>query len=133
MTENQFQVLRSLYAAVGSVGDAFGSEATSSGLVMPTRKPSLFDACREFFPERWTVQTLGFEGFVANYAKPADDPAIHAFVTLARHLKADAAYLAPGRFDPLAHSRGAFMLGVYLDSMEEAGTRFLIAFDRVET
>ncbi len=133
MTDDQFRVLKSVHAAVSAVADRFGSEATSSGLVLPTRTPSLAEACREWFPSTYTVHPLGFEAFAARYAKPADEPAIHRFVTLARHLQPEAAYLAPHGFDRDAHSRGAFFLAIYLDALEAMGTRAVIAFERVET
>lgn len=133
MTDAQFAVLRSLIRSVSAVGDAFGSEATAPGLAFPHAEPSLEAACRAFFPATWKIHPLGFAPFVARYGGARDDPAVHAFLELAGHFDADAAYLDPGTFRPDAHSRGSFLIVVSLDARKAAGVRLLVAFDRVET
>lgn len=133
MNDGQFRVLRSFYAAVASVADAFGSEATSSGLVLPVPHKSLAEARLAFLPEAWTIHALGFDAFIDKYAKPAHAPAIHAFVEFARHFQADASYVAPSTFDRNAHSRGAFTICLFLNAKDAAGANILVVFERVET
>jgi hypothetical protein len=133
VTDDQFRLMRSIYAAVAAVADSFGSEATAPGLVIPTRRRSLAEASREFLPEHWRAYPLGFDAFVARYARRSCAPAVHAFVELVGHFRPDVAYLAAGAFDPAAHSRGAFVIGLFVDAAAAAGTSFLVVFERVET
>ncbi|MFO0957292.1 MAG: hypothetical protein U0800_07460 [Isosphaeraceae bacterium] len=133
MTEDQFRVLRILYEATAAVGDAFGSESTRSGLVFPTQLATLDEAARAFLPNGWIRSPIGFEPFATRYIQPLRNPAADAFATLIRHFPVEAAYLAPPGFDPNAHSRGAFFLGLFIDARGAAGMRVLIAFERVET
>ena len=133
MTDSQFHAMRRLYAEVAAMADALGSEATSSGLVIPNQCPSLAEARRAFLPDTLISHPLGFETFVHSYCSRSRNPAVARFVDYLRPFRPEAVYFAGPTFDPFAHSRGAFLIALFFDAAVVAGARFLVVFDRVET
>jgi hypothetical protein len=132
MTDAQFEVLRAIHAAVASAGDAFGSEATTGGMVLPCAEPTLRDACARHLPRGWRVVPGAFDDLVRRHAPPGH-PGASRLVALLRHFPVEAALVGGASFRPEARDRGRFFVCLFADAAEAAGTRVLILFERVET
>jgi hypothetical protein len=133
-TVAQLEAFEQFYALVSQVADAFGSEDTSSGKVIPTTAArSLGAAVRRYFPPEFRVYPLEFAQFESEFCAALDNEAVGNFLEAIRPLSPRAAYIAEDGFDPRASNRGAFRLCLFIDATREAGTRFLVYFNRVET
>jgi hypothetical protein len=117
------------------VGDALGSECSTSGFVLPHAFIPWQEAVGGFFPKEYAWSPAPFETFrsLAQHV-PADRfQAVFRFIQLVEPLEPQFAYLGGADFRPHAHDRGSFYLAIHLDQMGYFGWRVLIAFPRVET
>ncbi len=131
MTEQQFAFLQQVYGTVAQVADAFGSEDSSSGLVIPTAAATLA-AAAVHLPASYQLRPLPYSSFARDYSR-AGDAAVARLLTLLTPFKPTAATCAPASFDPQAHSRGRFLLCLFALTQVQAGSNLLLCFTRVET
>ena len=116
-----------------AIGDAFGSESTETGRVAANCSPSIEAAARVLLPKGLIAHRFGFDEFFARYVAGVDSRAGFDFAALVARLAPEFAHLAPPGFDPNAHSRGAFRIGVQVFVPEVPRYNILIVFERVET
>lgn len=133
MTEEQFDRLNAIYQLVAQVADAFGSEDTSSGMVLPTLSDTLEQAAAEYLPDDYDLYPMYFREFVTRYATNRDNPAVDRLIAEIAPLVREAAHAGNADFDPEASDRGVFKLCLFLRCEEETGFNLLLCFTRVET
>jgi hypothetical protein len=133
MTEEQFYSLQNIYFLVAQIGSSFGSEDTSSGLVIPTDIKVFAEAIEQFLPHNYQVYQQEFTNFIKDFCSALDDPAIADFVAHITPLTPEFALVGGADFDPKGLDRGEFYLCLFLPTLEVAGTNVLICFSRAET
>ena len=133
MTESQFFSLQNIYLLVAQVGSSLGAEATSSGLVIPTKSDSLIAAIEEFFPSSYKPISQEFQQFIDRFCQNRQNPELEDFLAYLNPLLPEFALVGNADFHPQGQDRGEFFLCVFVGAIATAGTNLLICFPRAET
>jgi len=133
MIKDQFYALQKFYLLVSQIGSYFGSEDSSSGLVIPTNADSLAGAIAGFFPDSYQVYGENFNQFVKEFCRSQENAGVDDFLAYIQPLAPEFALVGEGDFNPKSKEKGEFHLCLFLPASAIAGTNLLICFNRAET
>lgn len=121
MTQEQFDLINQLFAAVYNVADSLGSEASEPAQLLLTSRKNL-ESCKAFFPANYKAEALTQEQFVA---ASRDADSINAVLAMIPE--------ATKTFGVFREDNSSFWLCVFWDSGAQIGSNAFFRAHRVET